>query len=142
MKVPSIVLDTNVLVAALRSTKGASFKLLSLIDSEKFQLCLSVPLVLEYEEILFREIDHLTINEQDVQDVLDFLCLVGRHQSIYYLWRPYLRDMDDDFVLEVAVAAECDYIVSFNQRDFKGVDNFGIQVITPKAFLSVIGELS
>ena len=142
MKVLSIVLDTNVLVAGLRSTKGASFKLLSLIDSEKFQLCLSVPLVLEYEEILFREIDHLTINEQDVQDVLDFLCLVGRHQSIYYLWRPYLRDMDDDFVLEVAVAAECDYIVSFNQRDFKGVDNFGIQVITPKAFLSVIGELS
>ena len=142
MKVPSIVLDTNVLVAGLRSTKGASFKLLSLIDSEKFQLCLSVPLVLEYEEILLRELVHLTINEQDVQDVLDFLCLVGRHQSIYYLWRPYLRDMDDDFVLEVAVAAECDYIVSFNQRDFKGVDDFGIQVITPKAFLSVIGELS
>ncbi len=58
------------------------------------------------------------------------------------MWRPYLRDLEDDFVLELAVAAECDYIITFNQRDFVGIENFGIRAITPKEFLSVIGELS
>ena len=140
MKAPVVVLDTNILVAALRSRDGASFKILSLIGASKFQICLSVPLVLEYEEILLREIEHLTVDEQDIQDLIDYLCSVGQHQSIYFLWRPYLRDVADDFVLELAVAAECDYIVTFNQRDFLGVEKFGVQVLSPKEFLLAIGE--
>ena len=142
MKPLTVVLDTNVLVAALRSQKGASFRVLSLVGSAKFHICLSVPLVLEYEEVLLREIDKLTVDPEDVQDLIDYLCAVGRMQKVYFLWRPYLRDLEDDFVLELAVAAECDYIVTFNQWDFVGVENFGIRAITPKEFLSVIGELS
>lgn len=142
MKTPTVVLDTNVLVSALRSRKGASFRILSAIGKSKFHLCLSVPLVLEYEEVLLREIDQLMANEQDVQDLIDFLCSVGQHQKIYFLWRPYLRDLEDEFVLELAVAGDCDYIVTFNRQDFAGAEAFGIQVLNPRELLSVIGELS
>jgi len=101
-----------------------------------------VPLVLEYEEVLLREIDQLMVNKQDIQNLIDFLCSVGQHQPIYFLWRPYLRDLEDDFVLELAVAAECDYIITFNRRDFVGAEAFGVQVLSPRELLSVIGELS
>ena len=137
-----VVLDTNVIVSALRSRKGASFRILSLIGESKFHTCLSVPLVLENEEVLLREIDRLMVDEQDVQDLIDFLCSMGQHQNIYFLWRPYLRDLEDDFVLELAVAAECDYVVTFNRRDFVGTEAFGIQVLSPRELLAVIGELS
>lgn len=100
-----------------------------------------MPLVLEYEEVLLREAEALTVDEQDIQSLIDYLCTVEQHQKVYYLWRPYLRDRDDDFVLEVAVVAECDYIVSFNSRDFKGVEAFGIEVIRPRDFLALIEEL-
>lgn len=102
----------------------------------------AVPLVLEYEEILFRESDKLTVDTQDIQDLIDYLCAVDQRQEVYFLWRPYLRDMEDDFVLELAVAAQCDYIVTFNKRDFVGTENFGIRALTPQEFLSIIGELS
>jgi putative PIN family toxin of toxin-antitoxin system len=141
MKILKVVLDTNVLVSALRSRSGASFRLLSLVDSAKFNFYLSVPLVLEYEEILLRELNQLTVTEQEIQDLIDFLCSVGQHQAVYFLWRPYLRDQDDDFVLELAVAAECDYIITFNQRDFAGIETFGVQTLKPREFLSLIGEL-
>jgi len=60
---------------------------------------------------------------------------------IYFLWRPYLRDRNDEMVLELAVAARCDYIITYNQRDFSGAEKFGIRVIGPRPFLQEIGEL-
>jgi predicted nucleic acid-binding protein len=60
---------------------------------------------------------------------------------MYFLWRPYLRDEKDEMVLELAVVAGCDYIITYNKGDFKGTEKFGIQVITPKEFLEKIGEL-
>ena len=59
---------------------------------------------------------------------------------MFYLWRPTLRDSNDDLVLELAVAADCDAIVTFNQRDFAGVEQFGLRVVTPGEFLKEIGE--
>ncbi len=80
--------------------------------------------------------------ERDIDDILDYLCRVSSHQTIHYLWRPFLPDPKDDMVLELAVAAQCEYIVTFNQRDFRGTDQFGIVVIQPREFLKRIGELS
>jgi putative PIN family toxin of toxin-antitoxin system len=130
-----IVLDTNVLVSALRSRRGRSNKLLSLVGSETFDLVISVPLILEYEDAALRQIDALVYTPDEVREIIDFLCWAGEATPIYYLWRPFLPDPKDDLVLEAAVAGRCNTIVTFNQRDFIGVDKFGLQVRTPRAFL-------
>jgi predicted nucleic acid-binding protein len=114
---PRVVLNTNVLVAALRSNREASFRLLSEVDSGRFEVCLSVPLV------------------------LDYLCSVARRQSIFFLWRPQLRDPGDDMVLELAVAAGCRFIVTFNTRDFGPARSFSQRVLTPREFLQTIGVI-
>ena len=76
----------------------------------------------------------------DVDVVLDFLCAVAHHRQIFFLWRPFLRDPNDDMVLEVAVEAQCAYIVTFNLRDFVGIEQFGLQAITPAQFLALLGD--
>lgn len=139
MKKRHVVIDTNVLLSAMRSRLGASFRLLSLVDSGKFETSISVALLLEYEEVLLRNVPLLSKHE--VEDLLDYLCAITHHQTPFYLWRPLLRDPNDDMVVEVAVAGGCDCIVTFNGRDFAGVEKFGIRVITPREFLIEIGEL-
>lgn len=141
MPIPQIVIDTNVLVTAQRSKRGASEKLLSLVGTGRFDIHVSVPLVLEYEAVLLRDRAELGLTQEDVADVVDALCALAKHQKIYFLWRPYLRDRNDEMVLELAVAARCDYIITYNQRDFSGADTFGIRVIDPRTFLQAIGEL-
>jgi putative PIN family toxin of toxin-antitoxin system len=141
MKVYQVVLDTNVLVAALRSSKGASFKLLSQISNRKIKINLSVPLLLEYEDVLKRKERDLPLDSEDIDDVLDYLCKIADNREIFYLWRPYLIDPKDDFILELAVESQSEFIITFNVKDFQGVDKFGIKAITPKEFLELIGGL-
>lgn len=137
-----VVIDTNIFFAALYSQRGASYKLLSLIDSGKFGSHISVPLILEYEDVAKRNLDQINPSAQEVDDIIDYICMVANRQKIYYLWRPFLKDPKDEMVLELAVAAGCDFIITFNQRDFQGVkEEFGIGVITPKEFLQKIGEI-
>ena len=140
MGVPRIVIDTNVLVAALRSRRGTSYQLVSLIGSGKFSLHLSVPLVLEYEEVMLRYEADLSVDAQDIGLLLDYLCTTGEAHNIFFLWRPILKDPGDDMVLELAVNAACDYIVTFNLKDFVGLERFGIEALTPRNFLAAIGE--
>lgn len=129
-------------MAGLRSLNGSAFRLLSLVGSERFNIHLSVPLVLEYEDVLLRELPKLTLNAADVQDFIDFHCAVATHHQIFFLWRPYLRDSKDAMVLELAVKAGCDRIVTYNLRDFEGIERFGVSAVTPAAFLESIGALS
>ena len=136
-----VVLDTNILVTALRSKRGASFKLISLIDKGPFEVNLSVSLVFQYEEILRRQRRSLHVNQDDIADFLDYLCSVANLHEIYFLWRPYLPDPQDDMILELAVNASCKYIVTYNKRDFRGAETFGIEVVTAKEFLEKIGAL-
>ena len=141
MTKPRIVIDTNVLIAALRSRRGASYKLLMLLDSGKFEMNVSVPLVLEYEDAAKRLVGEIPLTEQDVDYILDYICKIARHRRVFFLWRPFLGDPKDDMVLELAVAANCEFIVTYNRRDFQGAERFGLQVITPKEFLQKIGAL-
>jgi putative PIN family toxin of toxin-antitoxin system len=139
---PHIVIDTNVMVAGLRSRRGSAFRLLTLVGMGQFDIHLSVPLVLEYEEVLLRELPHLQVPRTVVEDVLDFHCTVATRHQIFFLWRPYLPDPSDDMLLELAVVARCDFIVTYNLRDFVGVERFALRAIEPGTFLRHIGALS
>ena len=130
-----IVLDTSVLVAALRSQRGASYEVLARVGGAKFELSISVPLVLEYEAAAKAQARELGLTHADIDDVVDYLCSVAHHRQIFYLWRPVLRDPKDDMVLELAVEAGCEAIITHNLRDFSGAERFGIAVLTPGAFL-------
>lgn len=141
MRLPEVVLDTNVLVAGLRSRRGASARVLEMVGTGRFNINLSVPLVLEYEGVLQRPEAGVQLGTDEIADVLDYLCAVARQHSIFFLWRPFLRDPKDDMVLELAVKAECDFIVTFNEKDFAGIDQFGLEALTPADFLRRIGAL-
>jgi putative PIN family toxin of toxin-antitoxin system len=142
MSLPEIVVDTNVFVSALRSSRGASFRLLSIIDCGRFFVNASVPLILEYEEVSRRMLADTRLNERDLGAILDYYCQVAHRRPIYYLWRPFLRDPSDDMVLELAVAAGQASIITFNGGDFQGADQFGVRILTPREFLVEIGEIS
>ena len=133
-----VVLDSSVLVAALRSRQGASFRLLELLRNGQFEIAVSVPLVLEYEAVLVRYAIELNLSREAAVGVVDFLCRVGHRQDIHFLWRPSLSDPQDEFVLELAVAANCEAIITHNVRDFVGAKKFKPQVLTPSAFLARI----
>ncbi|OQW92422.1 MAG: putative toxin-antitoxin system toxin component, PIN family [Thiotrichaceae bacterium IS1] len=142
MKPFQIVIDTNVLITAAKSNLGASYKLFSLVDSGKFELNISVPLLFEYEEVLRRTQPQTGLSDSDITDLLDYLCQIARPHKISYLWRPFLTDADDDFILELAIQSQSDYIINYNKKDFKNVEWFGITVLTSKEFLQLIGECS
>lgn len=140
MRSPRIVIDTNVLVAGLRSKRGNAFRLLQLVGTGRFEINLSVPLVMEYESTLLRELPNLSVPRSAVEDVIDYHCSVANKHQIFFLWCPFLRDPKDDMVLELAVKAQCDTIVTYNQRDFVGVEEaFNIKVLEPGDFLKEMG---
>ena len=129
-----VVLDTSVLVAAWRSRTGASFALLEELRDESFSIALSVPLVVEYESVLLRHTAPPR-RRADVTALIDYLCLVGVQQRVFFLWRPLLRDPNDDMVAEVAVASQSQAIVTHNVKDFDAMAKFGVKVLPPGEFL-------
>lgn len=133
---PRVVLDTNVVVAALRSRRGAAYRLLSFVGTGAFEHSLSVGLLFEYEAALKRPGVGIRLPCRRVDEVLDYLAARARRHQIHYLWRPVLRDPSDDLVLEVAVAGGCRAIVTYNVRDFAGSEQFGVRVLTPAQFLA------
>ena len=116
---PQIVLDTNVLVAGLRSRNGASFELLRRLPTGQYRL-------------------HLTVPVDAIDAVLDMVCAVAVQQPVHFLWRPQLRDPRDELVLEAAVNASADYLVTHNLRDFAAAGGFAVQVVTPGQFLKLL----
>jgi len=137
MKKQNIVIDTNVLLSALYSNKGASYKLLSIIDSNKFVVNISTTLIYEYEEILKQK---SKLEFKYIDSILNYICKIGKKNKIFYLWRPKLKDVDDDFLLELAVKSGS-IIVTLNGKDFKPAKQFNLKVMTPKEFLQYIGEI-
>jgi putative PIN family toxin of toxin-antitoxin system len=137
---PRVVLDTNVVVSALRSRRGSAFRVLEATGSDRFDIALSVPLVLEYEAALLEQrTSEFTVT--DIRAVLDYLCAVAHQQPVFFLWRPWLPDPKDDMVLEVAVAAGCHAVVTYNVGDFRGAERFGVRVWTPLNLLKTVGLL-
>jgi len=126
-------LDTSVLVAAVRSSRGASRELLRMVLDGELRPLVSVPLVLEYEEVLTRS-EHLggSVDAQANIEIVKAFCRLGEPVHISYRLRPQLIDPDDEFVLETAYHGRADLIVTLNTRDFlTAARRFGIEALRP-----------
>ena len=116
-----VVIDTNVLVSALRYRRGASFRFVQKLGSPQFQPVISPPLCLEYEDVFRRPGLLPGYTAQDSGDFLDLLS--GR-----------VHRVPDSFPL----AGSAPFIITHNTRDFQGVDALGIRAVTPDDFLSIL----
>lgn len=128
-----VVLDTDVVVAGLRSRHGSSRAWLRSALRQEVEIALSVPLVLQYEAVLMRPeiLAAVAGSPQRVERFLDLLCATGQLLEISFLWRPTLRDPDDEMVLEAAVHGRVDRLLTFNSRDFVGAERLGATVERP-----------
>ncbi len=133
-----LVLDTSVLVTAIRSRRGAAAEVVKLIRRREATMVATVALFIEYEAVLARP-EHLAaagITVAEAENILDVLASVAEPVEPHFLWRPRLRDADDDMVLEAAVNGQAEAIATFNARDFGGVaEEFGIELLTPSEIL-------
>ncbi len=136
-----IILDTNILVAAFRSKRGAANLLLDKLDDSRWQINVSTALLLEYEDVLKRPEMKDFISEADVDIFLDGLCSISEFNDIFYLWRLLAKDPNDSFILELAVRVNAEFIITYNAKDFPAAADFGIKLITPKEFLEFTGDL-
>jgi predicted nucleic acid-binding protein len=136
-----VVLDTNVLVAAMRSKQGASFRLLGLLGDSRWRPNLTVAVALEYEAVLKRNCLDFGLTHADIDDALDAVVAQAGLHRLYFLWRPVAADSNDDFVMEAAIASHSDFVITFNKRDFPESRSFGIQCLTPKEFLILLEGL-
>lgn len=132
------MLDTNILFAGLYSKNGASHQILRAMTQHKIEPILSVALLFEYEDVLKRNSRKLGFSYSEIDAFLDNICKLASFHKIHYLWRPFLPDPKDDHVLELAVASNVNLITTFNIKDFKGSERFGIKIIGPKQLLEEI----
>lgn len=132
------VLDTSVLVAGLRSKNGASFQILQAIRRGEIRIAVSVALVLEYEAVTLRPGLLPGFRPEEIIRIIDGLCRLANHQQVFFAWRPFLPDPEDDLVLELAVAASAPLVITHNTSDFLGSDSMGVRAITPAAALNLI----
>lgn len=137
-----IVVDTNVLVAAFRSKRGAARLMLDKLNDTRWEVNLSTAMLLEYEDVLKRPEMHEHIALEDVDPFLQGMSAIARFHEIFYLWRTSINDDPNDaFVLELAVRSGSDFIVTFNRKHFTAAADFGIKLVTPKEFLQTLGDL-
>ncbi len=137
-----VVIDTNVLYQALRSREGPSHFIFQLIRGRKITLALSLPVFTEYEDVLKRpdKLNDLQLTKDDIDKVLRFLSYISKPVTIYYLFRPNLKDEKDNIFLELSLAGNCDFIITSNAKDFTKYNELkfdDISVITPSDFVKM-----
>jgi len=136
------VLDTDSVAAALRSPAGASAAIIRAVRREKATLLSIVPLALEYEAVCRRPEHRLAagLSDGQVEIFLDTLIAMAEPVETHFLWRPQLRDPNDEMVLEAAVNGRADALVTFNRRDYGAAPaRFGLEVLLPREALMRIG---
>ena len=134
-----IVIDTSVLVAAARSRNGTSYKLVSMLPIPEIEIALTIAVYTEWQAVMTRP-ENLPpgATADDALAFLRYLASIAHLQDVYFLWRPFSRDPDDDMIVECAVASGCDYIVTHNVKDFRRVTELNVQVATPAEILNLL----
>ncbi|MFA7403494.1 MAG: putative toxin-antitoxin system toxin component, PIN family [Pelobacteraceae bacterium] len=139
-----LVLDTNVLVTALCNRDGASHLLIRWALADRIRLLASPALWLEYEAVVKRPQIRLRhgISLENLDIVLDTLAAHVEPVHLNFLWRPQLRDQNDEMVLETALNAGADALVTFNTKDFADAANrFALKLITPAECIKLTGAI-
>ena len=133
-------MDTNVLYQALRNIAGASNYILQLIRTYHLDLALSIPVFLEYSDVLLRPntLRDLKRTREEIKSVLRFIAYIGKPIPIHFLMRPNLRDENGNMFIDLAFASNARYIITQNVNDFTKetelkFDQFDI--LTPAQFV-------
>ncbi|RFB91952.1 putative toxin-antitoxin system toxin component, PIN family [Rhizobium leguminosarum bv. trifolii] len=136
-----VVLDTNILTAALRSRTGASFAILQLTAKKAIRPLVTTALFLEYEAVLKRP-EHVAVHgftPSDIDGLMAEMAALAEAVDVHFRWRPQLSDPQDELVFEAAVNGRADALVTHNIRDFEAVkDRFALRVIRPSELLEEI----
>ncbi len=134
-----ITIDTNVLYQALRSNSGASFQIMQLVRSGSCRMALSQPVFTEYQDVLTRKnsLEAFELTRRDIQKVLRYIAYSGKKFDPHFLFRPNLKDENDNMFIELAIASQSRYLVTSNTKDFVSgellLNNF--LLLTPGQFL-------
>jgi putative PIN family toxin of toxin-antitoxin system len=132
-----IVLDTSVLVAALRSRLGAGNAILRLVAQKRLVLLATPPLFLEYEDVLKRPEHRLVhgLSSEELDDFLGELAALVEPVELHFRWRPQVHDTNDEMVLEATINGDADALVTYHTADFSAAARFSVPVLTPANFL-------
>jgi putative PIN family toxin of toxin-antitoxin system len=130
------IIDTNVFLSSLWSTRGAAFEIFAQLRRGHWQIVLSNHLLFEYEEVAKRTAPETGLSLRDIDDVLDALCAVAECRQLEPDWIPRLSDPDDEPLLQMAVEGKVPIIVTRNIGHLKPAESFGIEVLTPAQFLA------
>ena len=140
MKRYRVILDTNVVLAAMRSQAGASHRLLLTMGHPRWQSVVTPALMYEYEDVARRPGAAPGLSPQDITNILEMIYRESHRQFVWFSWRPLSPDPGDDAILEAAIAGRCDYVVSFNERHLRAAREFSVEVLKPADLLKLIGE--
>ena len=135
-----MTIDTNVLYQALRNKEGASYFILSLISDRKIRMAISVPVFTEYKDVLLRtkSLNDLGLNKEDIAAVLEFIAFIALPITIFYSFRPNLKDEGDNMFVELAISSNSKFLITSNSSDFISGNNLLFQdlnIITPFDFV-------
>lgn len=130
------VMDTNVLVSAFRSRRGASFEVFRRLRLGQWTIVLSNHLLFEYEEILKRDAAAIGLSLEDVDQILNAVCARAEAWRLSHGWQPILTDADDEPLVQLAVESEARCVVTHNVRDLQPATRLGIELLRPRQFLA------
>ncbi len=134
-----VTIDTNIIYQAMRSSRGASFAILQLVRNGRIRIAISHPVLLEYEDVLTRpsSLESFNMVNNDIQKVLQFIAYVSEKFEPKYLFRPNLKDENDNIFVELAVVSQSKYLITNNIKDFRNSElKFDcFTTLTPSDFL-------
>ena len=135
---PRAVMDTNVLLAALRSRTGASFEIIQRLRYEEWVAVLSNHLLYEYEEVLKRESAVLNLSLNDIDQLLNAIAARSEEWTLSFDWTPVLTDPDDEPLAQLAMESEAFVIITHNTGHLLPATALGIEILKPGQFLAML----
>jgi predicted nucleic acid-binding protein len=132
------VMDTNVLVAAFRSRRGASFEVFRRLRRGEWTAVVSNHLLFEYEEVMKRDAAALGLNLDEIDELLNAICARADEWPLKHGWEPILPDPDDEPLVQLAHESGAMRLISHNIRHLRPAAEMGIQILKPGEFFRIL----